>query len=59
MVMVVVEVRNQTVVWHQGAHKQGIGFPGKIGMILPIGIVCITVWSIGLWLVLTYDIGMF
>ena len=55
----VVEMRNQTVVWHQGHIGRGIRFPGGIGVILPIGIVSITVWDIRLWLVLTYDIGMF
>ena len=59
MMMAVVEMRNQTVVWHQGAHRQGIRFPGEVRVILAIGIVCITVWGIRLWLVLAYDIGMF
>ena len=57
--MAVVEMRNQTVVWHQGAHRQGIRFPGEIGVILPIGIVGITIWGNRLWLVLTYGISMF
>ena len=58
MMMDVVEMRNQTVVWHQGAHKQGIRFSGEIGVILPIGIVRITVWGIRLWLVLAHGISM-
>ena len=56
--MAVVEMRNQTVVWHQEAHKQGIRFPGKVGVILPIGIICITVWGIRLWFILAHGIGM-
>ena len=58
MVTAVVEMRNQNVVWHQEAHKQGIRFPGEIGVILPIVIICITVWGIRLWLVLAHGIGM-
>ena len=53
-----VEMRNQTVVWHQGHIGRGIRFPGEVRVILPIGIVRITVWGIRLWLVLTYDIGI-
>ena len=56
--MAVVEMRNQTVVWHQEAHKQGVRLPREIVVILPIGIICITIWGIGLWLVLAHDIGM-
>ena len=43
--MVVVEMRNQTVVWHQEAHKKGIRLPREIRVILPIGIICITIWG--------------
>ena len=51
MVVVVVEIENQTVVWHLGVHRQGrgIGFPGEVRVIPPIGIVGISIWSIGLW----------
>ena len=38
--------------------RRGIRFPGEIGVILPIGIICITVWGIRLWLVLAHGIGM-
>ena len=37
---------------------RGIRFLGEIGVILPIGIICITVWGIRLWLILAHDIGM-
>ena len=37
---------------------RGIRFPGEIGVIFPIGIVCVTVWGIRLWLVLAHDISM-
>ena len=58
--MVVVERWNQTMVWHLGAHRQGIGFPGEVRVIPPIGIVGITIWSIGLWrFILTYNICIF
>ena len=58
--VVVVEMRNQTVVWHLGAHRQGIGFPGEIRVIPSIGIVGIKIRGIRLcWLVLTYDICIF
>ena len=60
MVVVMVEMRNQTVVWHLGAHRQGFGFPGEVRVIPPIGIVGITIRGIKLWwLVLTYDICIF
>ena len=60
MVVVVVEMRNQIVVWHLGAHRQGIGFPGEVGVIPLIGIVGIAIRGIRLWwLVLTYDICIF
>ena len=36
-----------------------IGFPGEVRVILPIGIIGITIWGIGLWLVLTYIICIF
>ena len=36
-----------------------IRFPGEVRVILPIGIVCVTVWGIRLWLVLAHDINMF
>ena len=58
MMMVVVEMRNQTVVWHKGHISRGIRFPGEVRVILPIGIICVTIWSIGLWLVLAHGIGM-
>ena len=58
MVMAVVEMRNQTVVWHQEAHKQGVRLPREIRVVPPIGIICITIWGIGLWLILAHDIGM-
>ena len=56
--MAVVEMRNQTVVRHQEAHMQGVRLSREILMISPIGIVCITIRGIGLWLVLAHDIGM-
>ena len=60
MVVVVVEMRNQTVVWHLGHIGRGIGFPGEDRVIPPIGIVGITIWSIRLWwLVWTYGICIF
>ena len=57
--MVVVEMRNQTVVWHQGHIGRRIGFQGEVRVIPPIGIVGITVWGIRLCLVLTYGICIF
>ena len=58
--MVVVKMRNQTVIWHLEAHSRGIGFPGEVRVIPPIGIVGITIRGIRLWwLVLTYDICIF
>ena len=60
MVVVVVEMRNHIVVWLQGAHRQGVGFPGEVRVIPPIGIVGITIWDIRLWwFVLTYSIRIF
>ena len=60
MVVVVVEMKNQTVVWHLGAHRQGDWVSGEVRVIPPIGIVGITIRGIRLWwLVLTYDICMF
>ena len=60
MVVVVVEIGNQTVVWHLGYIGRGIGFPGEVRVIPPIGIVGITIWSIRFWwLVLTYSIFIF
>ena len=60
MVMVVVEIGNQTVVWHLGHICRGIGFSGEVRVIPPVGIVGITIWSIRLWwLVLTYSICIF
>ena len=60
MVVVVVEIGNQTVVWHLGVHTQGDWVPGEVRVIPPIGIVGISIWSIGLlWLVLTYSICIF
>ena len=59
MVVAVVETRNQTVVWHQGDIGKGIRFPREVIVILPIGIVRITVWGIRLWLILAHDISMF
>ena len=58
MVMAVVEMRNQTVVGTRGHISRGIRLPREIRVILPIGIICITIWRIGLWLVLADDIGM-
>ena len=51
-----VEMRNQIVVWHQGHIGRGIRFLGEVRVILPVGIVDISVWGIRLWLVLTYVI---
>ena len=42
----------------RGHISKGIRLPREIGVILPIGIICITVWGIRLWLVLAHDIGM-
>ena len=37
---------------------RGSGLPGEVRVISPIGIVGITIWSIGLlWLVLSYSIA--
>ena len=57
--MDVVEMRNQTVVCTRGHIGRGIRFPGEVRVILPVAIVGITVWSIRLWLVLTYGICIF
>ena len=43
----------------RGHIGRGIRFPGEVRVILPIGIVCVTVWGIRLWLVLAHDISMF
>ena len=60
MVVVMVEIGNQTVVWHLGAHMQGDWVSGEVRVIPQIGIVGITIWGIGLWrLVLTYGICIF
>ena len=59
MVVAVVEMRNQTVVWHQGAHRQEDWVSRTVRVIFPIGIVGNTIWGIGLWLVLTYSICIF
>ena len=34
-------------------------FPGEVGMVPPIRIVCVAVWGIGWWFVLTHNIGLF
>ena len=59
MVVAVVEMRNQ--LWFGTREHIGrrIGFPGEVRVIPPIGIVGITIWGIGLWLVLTYNIFIF
>ena len=61
MVAVVIEMRNQKVWFGTWGHiSRGIGYPGEVRMILPIGIVSISIWSIRLWwLVLTYGICIF
>ena len=58
MVMVVVEMRNQTVVWHRRYISRGVRLPREIRVVPPIGITCITIWGIRLWLVLARGIGM-
>ena len=60
MVMVMVEMRNQTVVSHLGVHRQGDWVSRRGLVIPPIGILGITIWSIRLWwLILTYSICIF
>ena len=46
MMMAMVEMRNQTVVLHQWHIGRGVRFRGEVRVILPIGIVCVTVWGI-------------
>ena len=44
----------------RGHIGRGIGFPGEVRVIPPIGIIGISIWSIGLWrLILTYNICIF
>ena len=59
MVVVVVEMRNQLLFGTRGHIGRRIGFPGEVRVIFSIGIVGITIWGIGLWLVLTYNICIF
>ena len=57
MVVVVIVRGNQTEVWHLGVHKQGVRSPFKVRVIPLVGIVGITIWSIGLlWLELSYSV---
>ena len=57
--MAVVEIRTKLLFGTKGHIGRGIKFPGKVRVILLVGIVGITVWGIRLWLVLTYDICIF
>ena len=56
--MGVVETRNQTVIWYQGAYKQGIWLTREIRLVPPIRIMCIVIWDIGWRLALTNKIGL-
>ena len=56
--MVVVEMRIQTVVFTKMCICRGVRLLREIRVVLPIGIISITIWGIGLWLVLTHNIGM-
>ena len=56
--MAVIEMRNQTVVCRQEVHMQGLRLPREIRVVPSIGIICITIWGIRLWLVLAHGIGM-
>ena len=56
--MAMVEMRNQTVGWHQGAYKQG-DLASKRDKVVPsIGIICIATWGIGWRFALTNKIGL-
>ena len=60
MVVVVTVRGNQTEVWPLGVHKQGVRSPCKVRVIPLIGIVGISIWSIGLlWLELSYSVCTF
>ena len=55
-------LRGETKLWFGtcGYIGRGSGFPGEVRVIPSIGIVGITIWSIGLlWLVLSYSICTF
>ena len=55
-------LRGGTKLWFGtwGHIGRGIGFPGEVRVIPPIGIVGITIWSIRLWwFILTYSICIF
>ena len=56
--MAVVEMRNQTVVLHQGHISRGIWLPREIRVVPPIGIICIAIWGIGWRFSLTNKIGL-
>ena len=38
--------------------SRGVRLPRETRVVPPIGIICITIWGIGLWLVLAHGIGM-
>ena len=60
MVVVVTVRGNQTEVWLLGVHKQGVRSPCKVRVVPPIGIVIISIRSIGwLWLELSYSVCTF
>ena len=60
MVVVVTVRGNQTEVWPWGYISRGVGSPCKVRVIPPIGIVGISIWSIGLlWLELSYSVCTF
>ena len=46
--MAVVEMRNQTVVWHHGAYKQrGFGFEERLGWFLQLGLYVLLYGPLG------------
>ena len=49
MVVVVVEIGNQTVVWHLGHIGRGSGFPGEVRGDSCNWNIGITIWGIGWW----------
>ena len=54
--VVVVEMGNHSVIVHQGGHELEVWLLRDIGMISPVGAVCIVVWGIGWWFALTNKI---
>ena len=59
MVVAVVVMRIHVAVMQQEAHMEEILLPVEVWVVPPVGVVGITVWGCGWWLILAYNIGLF